>query len=536
MQKRQITKRKEIFIIVMTKKEFQQELKSSANIAVQRANKFLERLDLTLHINWEYEDWGYNNLTDAIGVYERDSIFEGDISIGFNINNLYKWFVKDIKENPWSDPYTILDEATQTNVFHEMGHGIIELFNDYLQETDDLDELYDNNQQLFDNVLDNEEDSVEEFAWAMYDNQLGNCGLYKLIELYISWNNTQKRSLNESQGVVENGFDKFAEYLYERCRNTKQKPNKYGDINFMIHTKLWNKYNTYKLNFDKIQISIITMRKLSELASFSYYRGVPNITIDSDLLYYGKEKFVSVVMHELTHAVNGLSNLKYGEHPITRADRQTKLKRYNTPSYTKQGQIEYLFKPTEMNARITEAYYYLKGKVNDIKYLYNDDSDVNSLCIYIFNDISKITYYKTMINYVKKCFKDSDNNTMNSYENYIEDIDSIQNDVNTYTSKLRLKNNKPSKDDKFVEYFKKKMDIVYFMQNECEKFKKRIYKMIYKFLNDFVINKNNLNESYNITDFENGFEKYIIKRKNPQQSLAESLTNRIFEIFKSMLY
>ena len=60
--------------------------------------------------------------------------------------------------------------------------------------------------------------------------------------------------------------------------------------------------------------------------------------------------------------------------------------------------------------------------------------------------------------------------------------------------------------------------------------------MIYKFLNDFVINKNNLNESYNITDFENGFEKYIIKRKNPQQSLAESLTNRIFEIFKSMLY
>lgn len=42
----------------MTKKEFQEELKNSANVAVQRANKFLEQLDLTLHINWEYEDWG----------------------------------------------------------------------------------------------------------------------------------------------------------------------------------------------------------------------------------------------------------------------------------------------------------------------------------------------------------------------------------------------------------------------------------------------------------------------------------------------
>ena len=51
----------------MTKKEFQEELKNSANVAVQRANKFLEQLDLTLHINWEYEAWGY--LGNAIGAF-----------------------------------------------------------------------------------------------------------------------------------------------------------------------------------------------------------------------------------------------------------------------------------------------------------------------------------------------------------------------------------------------------------------------------------------------------------------------------------
>jgi hypothetical protein len=31
-----------------------------------------------------------------------------------------------------------------------------------------------------------------------------------------------------------------------------------------------------------------------------------------------------------------------------------------------------------------------------------------------------------------------------------------------------------------------------------------------------------------------GFEKYIIKRKNPQQQFVESLTDRIFENFKQL--
>ena len=63
----------------MTKQEFQKELKDSANVAVQRANKFLEQLRLSLRINWEYDDWSYNDLDDAIGVYESGSVFGGDI-------------------------------------------------------------------------------------------------------------------------------------------------------------------------------------------------------------------------------------------------------------------------------------------------------------------------------------------------------------------------------------------------------------------------------------------------------------------------
>ena len=42
-------------------------------------------------------------------------------------------------------------------MYHEVGHGIIDYINDLLEYTDEYDELYDKNQQLFDGVLDNEE-------------------------------------------------------------------------------------------------------------------------------------------------------------------------------------------------------------------------------------------------------------------------------------------------------------------------------------------------------------------------------------------
>lgn len=256
MQKRRITNNLVIFIIDMTKKEFQEELKSSANIAVQRANKFLEQLDLSLHINWEYEDW--DNYSDAIGIYERDSVLEGDISIGFNINNLYKWFVNEIKENPWSDQYTILDEAIQTNVFHEMGHGIVQFLEDTIEYWDEDEELpfYDNNQQFCDNVLDNEEDSVEEFAWAIYDNQLNNSKLYKVLQLYLNSNNNQK-GLNESNKVGGQNYANRGDSFYTQEKDIVNELSHY-DLNGKIvycncdNPTMSNFYKFFKTNFNKL--------------------------------------------------------------------------------------------------------------------------------------------------------------------------------------------------------------------------------------------------------------------------------------------
>ena len=185
----------------MTKKEFIQEVKEIASIAVNKSNVFLSSLDLSLSIDWDYDSWD-DDLQTAIGVYESSSVFSGEIAIGFNMNNLYKYCSKSIREYPWSDPYTIVDETIQTNVYHEMGHGIVENLNYYLQYTDELDALYDANKELFDWVLDNEEDAVEEFAWKFYDNELEDSRLYQLLQLYLGFYNQNKMVENITQKVM----------------------------------------------------------------------------------------------------------------------------------------------------------------------------------------------------------------------------------------------------------------------------------------------------------------------------------------------
>ena len=180
----------------MVFKLFVSEVRSLSEVAVRRSNEFLSPLNLSLSIDWEYDSWEDIYDGNAIGVYEADSVFGGEIVIGFNLRNLYKAFNRMVKDYPFSDSYTMLDEMIETNVYHEMGHGIVQLFNDYLQESDDLDELYDNNREVFDCVLDNEEDAVEKFAWSFYDNQLDESELYQIIRLYLDSYNIKTEGID----------------------------------------------------------------------------------------------------------------------------------------------------------------------------------------------------------------------------------------------------------------------------------------------------------------------------------------------------
>lgn len=170
----------------MNKNEFLEEVKDLSKCAIQRSNDFLKSIDRDVCIDWDYDFESFDK--NAIGVYENDSIHTGTMTIGMNINALWKVFKSETKNYPYTSEYKILQEMILTNVYHEVGHGICDYIEDILQYTDELDDVYDKNQQLFDNVLDNEENSVEGFAWSFYDNDLDSSDLYQILKLiYQTW-------------------------------------------------------------------------------------------------------------------------------------------------------------------------------------------------------------------------------------------------------------------------------------------------------------------------------------------------------------
>ena len=178
----------------MKKNEFIEEVKDLSRCAIQNSNNFLKLIDRDVSIDWNYDFETFDK--NALGVYEYDSVHSGTISIGMNINALWKCFKSETKDYPYCAEYKLLQELILTNVYHEVGHGIIDYINDLLEYTDEYDELYDKNQQLFDGVLDNEEDSVEEFAWCFYDNDLNTSDLCKILNLICkTWLSDSKTKL-----------------------------------------------------------------------------------------------------------------------------------------------------------------------------------------------------------------------------------------------------------------------------------------------------------------------------------------------------
>lgn len=473
-----------IFIYVMTKKEFQQELKSSANIAVQRANKFLGQLDLSLHINWEYEDWEYYG--DAIGIYEYDSVIEnGDISIGFNINNLYKLFVKETKENPWSDPYTILDEAIQTNVFHEMGHGIVQFLDDIIKYWDENEDLpfYDNNQQFIDNILDNEEDSVEEFAWSMYDNQLKNSGLYKVIQLYLNW--CKQNNLNEH----DNHYTQYSDIEKELIEYSPYFENKVIMLccDKPYISEFWNFFQT---NLKNLSIPMVVSTFWSNEQKFPAKMTILTGNGVSEKPLKGNGDFLSDEIKNIMSYVDVVvTNPPFSNGMFSSFLQQLKQlgKKFIVIGPTKSaydGKVFNMFKNGEVSM----------GHNYDMKF--SDQLDGGKLR-------RKQTSWFTNLDTPQKGDFPQNNKNIGEYQKYDNinaiNVDFIKDIPTNYNGMIGVP---PS-----------------------------------------VINKIDLN-LYDLVDSKENLtingrrvpKRYIIKRKNPQQMIAESLSNKIFENIMSQLY
>lgn len=158
-------------------------LLNSENAACSIVNQYLTRYDLDAVIDNELFQFDGQQ---HVGEYWGGSVFTGTMKIGINVNVVKSELKRVIRQHPYSCPADVLDEFIKTTIFHEVGHGLVELVNDYLQETNDLDGLYDNNQDFFDEILDNEEDYVEKFALDMFENQVENNDLNKLITMVFN--------------------------------------------------------------------------------------------------------------------------------------------------------------------------------------------------------------------------------------------------------------------------------------------------------------------------------------------------------------
>ena len=145
-------------------------------------------MSLSLDVDWDYDEWEDNTLTSALGCYEAESVFSGTISIAFNIDNMLKSYNKCFNDYPWLNTgIESIRDAVYTTVYHEMGHGLCELIFDYLTTSDCLDEVFNSQQRLFRHILDNEEESVETFAWNMLDGNLEQDEINEMTELYIQY-------------------------------------------------------------------------------------------------------------------------------------------------------------------------------------------------------------------------------------------------------------------------------------------------------------------------------------------------------------
>lgn len=300
--------------------------------------------------------------------------------------------------------------------------------------------------------------------------------------------NYLKSVINESQGIIEKGMLKFAEYLYTRCFNNKRKPNKYGEIVFTIPATQWNKYNNYNLNCEKI--TVILSYNLDDEAYFSYNRGKPEIAISPGLLI-NRDIFVSTLMHELTHAVNAMSNLQKGSTPHLRKNFSGKLQRVGAMPDSIQGEIEYYFMPTEVNARLNEAYYYLMQKYNN-KYNRLDLEDSlktfsrQEVAYFLFDEIDKISRYGKMRNLIGEIFDDKYNTkTIFKFIPTYGVTKKLEYRNDTIINKMTLNGKKLNSTPEFIQYTKQKLDIIWYMQNILEKFKKKLYKMINRFIDEF---------------------------------------------------
>jgi len=357
----------------------------------------------------------------------------------------------------------------------------------------------------------------------------------------------------ESQGIINDKLYEFAEYIFNECKYYVENADydEYDDISFSLSNDVCDEYlELYKIKVKQFNVKF-TDNIYKECAAVTLDDdpeniNIINLKIKPSLLEH-KNKCISMIMHELTHIVNFYANIEKGDKPINRYEKTRINVKYDSENKKNDAEYNelindmyYYFNKSEMNARISETYYYLLHDKSTQEYL----SDVNNKNIHekieiLFSNIADRVYIYDMEDIIKHIYNDNilyefdDNYDENSgltamYEKYKKEASLL--------SKLKIGGKKYN--NTLSSYIKRKLDLVSYLQNILDDFKKRIYRMLYKLIED-IKDKKYINESENLSDVETewkpkeglflsksprGIANYLLKHSKDKSQAMKRLT------------
>lgn len=159
-------------------------IKISENIA-NECDEFLSSLKTIPYYNifidedYDIDDFDYDG--NALGMFEDGMSYENnEIWIALNFTLIEKNLQEYIEEYGYS-----LEEILETTIYHEVGHGILRVYQDYIQKVEEYHDIYEENVSWMKDIFrdENEEDIVEEFAWSWYEGS-NNSRLHMVIKTF----------------------------------------------------------------------------------------------------------------------------------------------------------------------------------------------------------------------------------------------------------------------------------------------------------------------------------------------------------------
>ena len=358
----------------------------------------------------------------------------------------------------------------------------------------------------------------------------------------------------ESQGVINDKLYEFAEYIFNECEYYVENEgyDEYGEISFSLSNDEYDEYRKlYKIKAKQFNVKLTHNTRKDVAASVVLYDDTENINIinleiNPSTLEH-KNKGISMIMHELTHIVNFYANIKKDDNPFNRCEK-TRInvkyepgnKKTNTEYRELINDMYYYFNKSEMNARISQAYYYLLHDKSTQEYI----SDVNNKNIHekintLFSDIADRTYIYDMEDIINHIY---DDNIIYVFDDDYEENSGLTAMYKKYkkeeslVSKLKIGDKKY--DNTLSSYIKRKSDLVSYLQSILDDFKKRIYRMLYKLVEE-IKDKKYINESEDLSDVDTnwkpkeglflskspkGIANYLLKHSKDKNQAMKRLT------------